>query len=78
MGFGKVPAVDVVDTEKAYEVTAELPGMDEKNVEVKLANGVLTIKGEEGGDLANFLQALGEPPLKASCAASPFLPSSVG
>lgn len=47
MGFGKVPAVNVVDTEKAYEVTAELPGMDEKNVEVKLANGVLTIKGEK-------------------------------
>ena len=37
----------MADTEKAYEVTAELPGMDEKNVEVKLANGVLTIKGEK-------------------------------
>jgi len=47
MSWGKIPAVDFVDTEKAYEVTAELPGMDEKNVEVKLANGVLTIKGEK-------------------------------
>jgi len=45
--WGKIPAVDFVDTEKAYEVTAELPGMDEKNVEVKFANGVLTIKGEK-------------------------------
>ena len=45
--WGKVPAVDIADTEKAYEVTAELPGMDEKNVEVKFANGVLTIKGEK-------------------------------
>jgi len=47
MGWSKAPAVDVTDTEKTYEVTAELPGMDEKNVEVKFANGVLTIKGEK-------------------------------
>jgi len=46
-GFGAVPAVDVTETDKAYEITAELPGMDEKNLEVKLANGVLTIKGEK-------------------------------
>ena len=41
------PAVDVAETDKAYEITAELPGLDEKNVEVKVANGVLTIKGEK-------------------------------
>jgi HSP20 family molecular chaperone IbpA len=42
-----VPAVDIADTDKAYEITAELPGIDEKNVEVKFASGVLTIKGEK-------------------------------
>jgi len=42
-----MPAVDVSETDKAYEITAELPGMDEKNVEVKVANGVLSIKGEK-------------------------------
>ena len=42
-----MPAVDVSETDKAYEITAELPGMDEKNVEVKVATGVLTIKGEK-------------------------------
>jgi len=42
-----MPAVDVTETDKAYEVSAELPGMDEKNIEVKVANGVLTIKGEK-------------------------------
>ena len=41
------PAVDVTETDKAYEVTAELPGMEEKNIEVNVANGVLTIKGEK-------------------------------
>jgi HSP20 family protein len=42
-----VPAVDIAETDKAYEITAELPGMDEKNIEVKFADGVLTIKGEK-------------------------------
>jgi HSP20 family protein len=41
------PAVDVTESEKAYEITAELPGMEEKNIEVKVANGNLTIKGEK-------------------------------
>ena len=43
----KSPAVDVAESEKAYEITAELPGMDEKNIEVKVANGNLIIKGEK-------------------------------
>jgi len=44
---GTMPVVDVVESEKAYEITAELPGMDEKNIEVKVADGILTIKGEK-------------------------------
>jgi HSP20 family protein len=46
-GWGAVPAVDITETDKGYEITAELPGMDEKNIEVKLANDGLTIKGEK-------------------------------
>jgi HSP20 family protein len=45
--FSGMPAVDVAETEKSYKVVAELPGMDGKNVEVKIANGVLTIRGEK-------------------------------
>ena len=45
--FGAMPAVDVTETDGGFEVTAELPGMDEKNIEVKLANHTLTIKGEK-------------------------------
>jgi HSP20 family protein len=41
------PAVDVVDKEKAYEITAEVPGMAPENLEVKLVNGRLVIKGEK-------------------------------
>ncbi len=45
--FAVAPAVDVAEHDNAYEVTAELPGLDEKNVDVKVANGVLSIKGEK-------------------------------
>ena len=41
------PAVDVVEKDKAYEVTAELPGIDEKHIEVTLRNGNIVIKGEK-------------------------------
>ena len=44
------PAMDLVEHEKAFMLTAELPGLDEKDVEVKIANGVLTIKGEKAED----------------------------
>jgi HSP20 family protein len=45
--WATAPAMDVADTDKAYEVTAELPGMSESDVEVVASNGVLTIKGEK-------------------------------
>jgi HSP20 family protein len=45
--FAATPAVDVVETDKAYEITAELPGIDQKNIEVNVANGGITIKGEK-------------------------------
>jgi HSP20 family protein len=46
-GIAIAPAVDVVEKDKEYEITAELPGLDEKNIELKLSNGVLTLKGEK-------------------------------
>ncbi len=42
-----MPAVDFTETDGAFEVTAELPGMDESNIEVKLADNMMTIKGEK-------------------------------
>jgi HSP20 family protein len=47
MTWGTALAVDIVESEKAYEITADMPGMAEKNIEVKIANGNLTIKGEK-------------------------------
>ena len=38
--------MDLYETDEQYVVTAELPGLDEKDIEVKLVNGGLAIKGE--------------------------------
>jgi HSP20 family protein len=43
----RAPAVDVDEHDKAYEITAELPGMDESNIDVKFSDGVLSIRGEK-------------------------------
>lgn len=45
--FRVAPRVDVVEREKEYEITAELPGIDERDVEVKVSNGMLMIRGEK-------------------------------
>ncbi|VVO87526.1 Hsp20/alpha crystallin family protein [Pseudomonas fluorescens] len=45
-----LPAVDITEKDKSFEITAELPGMDQKNIEVKLSNGSLIIKGEKKED----------------------------
>nr|WP_315594656.1 Hsp20/alpha crystallin family protein [uncultured Cupriavidus sp.] len=45
--LGAGPAVDFAETDKGYEITMELPGLDEKSIEVKLSNGGLVVKGEK-------------------------------
>lgn len=45
--LGPAPVVDVFEKNDGYEITAELPGMNAGDIEVKFANGALTIKGEK-------------------------------
>jgi HSP20 family protein len=42
-----VPAFDISENEKEYGVSAELPGIDVKDLEITLVEGVLKIKGEK-------------------------------
>ena len=44
---GNWPSVEVSETDKEVKVTAELPSLDEKDVQVELANGALAIAGEK-------------------------------
>ena len=41
------PSVEISDTEKELRITAEVPGLEEKDIEVLLDDGVLTLKGEK-------------------------------
>jgi len=41
------PRMSVRESDSAIEIEAELPGVDEKDVEVELSDDVLTIKGEK-------------------------------
>jgi HSP20 family protein len=45
--IGWMPAMEIVEKNGALVVTAELPGVVEKDVEVTLEDGVLTIRGEK-------------------------------
>lgn len=48
--FGRLastPAIDMTETNRAYELTAELPGMEPEDVEVTFDEGLLRIAGEK-------------------------------
>jgi HSP20 family protein len=44
---GNWPSVEITDNDKEIKVTAEVPGMAEKDIEVLLDDGVLTLRGEK-------------------------------
>jgi HSP20 family protein len=41
------PQLDVSETDREFLIAAELPGMDEKDVEVSVSNSLLTLRGEK-------------------------------
>ena len=41
------PKIDMAETKDAIDVTAELPGVEEKDIELTLSEGLLTIRGEK-------------------------------
>lgn len=46
-GFDFAPRVDTAETDAVYEVTAELPGVDEKEVKISVDDNLLCISGEK-------------------------------
>jgi HSP20 family protein len=59
MGTGW-PHVEVVDNDKDVRISAELPGMDDKDVEVLMQDGVLTIRGEKKSEIEDRERAFSE------------------
>lgn len=45
-----IPPIDLVERNGGYELQAELPGLSEDQIEVKLSNGMVTIKGEKSSE----------------------------
>jgi HSP20 family protein len=41
------PSVDVTEDGKTYKITAELPGLEQKNIDISLSGDMLTLKGEK-------------------------------
>lgn len=44
------PAVDIKEEKDRFVILADLPGVDPKDIEVTMENGVLTLKGERASD----------------------------
>ena len=44
------PTMDVAQTDKEIDVTVELPGLEEKDVQIHIADNVLTMHGEKRAD----------------------------
>ena len=42
-----VPAVDIKEDEKQFTIHADIPGVDPKDIDVHMENGILTISGQK-------------------------------
>ncbi len=42
-----VPNIDISETDKAIEISAEMPGLERKDVEISIEDDTLTIRGEK-------------------------------
>lgn len=61
--FGRMPAwpsVEIAETDKAIRVSAELPGLEEKDVEVLIEDGVLTLRGEKKSEVEDKARQFSE------------------
>jgi HSP20 family protein len=54
------PHVEVVDNDKDVRISAELPGLEDKGVEVLMGDGILTIRGEKKSEIEDKERAFSE------------------
>lgn len=45
-GLGRMPSIDVAETDEEVTISADLPGLDEKDIKVTLDGDTLTLRGE--------------------------------
>lgn len=44
------PAIDIVETDETVEISAEVPGVSEKDLDASISGGVLTLKGNKSSE----------------------------
>jgi HSP20 family protein len=54
------PHMEVVDNDKDVRISAELPGLEDKDVEILMGDGVLTIRGEKKSEIEDKERAFSE------------------
>lgn len=54
------PSLEVEERDREYRVTAELPGMEERDVEVTYRDGLLSIRGEKRSETEDRSRAVSE------------------
>jgi HSP20 family protein len=54
------PQVEISETKEGFRLTAELPGLDEKDIELSLHDGVLTLRGEKTSDASDEARGYSE------------------
>ncbi|MEI5686549.1 Hsp20/alpha crystallin family protein [Sphingomonas kyungheensis] len=55
-----VPSVELSETDQAIRVTAELPGLEQKDVELSIEDQVLTLRGEKKAEVADEARGYSE------------------
>jgi HSP20 family protein len=48
-----LPKVDIAEESKHYTITMEVPGVEEKDIDVTIADGTLTVRGEKRHEQEN-------------------------
>ena len=48
--WNRYPKVDIYDNDESLVITAELPGIDKKDIDIDVKGGILTLKGERSFD----------------------------
>ena len=54
------PHVEVIENDKDVRISAELPGLEDKDVEILMGDGVLTIRGEKKSEVEDKERAFSE------------------
>jgi hypothetical protein len=70
------PDVEVSESDKELRVTAEVPGLEEKDVEVLLDDGVLTLRGEKRSEIEDRIGSSANASMAASNAGFRWEPKS--